>query len=77
MTERLKIVAENVQDCMDEILSNFKPGALITVLVRRPGDPEQDFCMTSDDLTEVAIMVTRSQSRPDLSLSEKHQDAAD
>lgn len=46
---------------MDEILTNFKPGAKITVLVRTPGKPNADFCLTSDDLEEVADMVKRRQ----------------
>lgn len=52
-------VAESVQDSMDEILANFKPGARITVLVRTPGKPSADFCMTDDDLDQVIMMVHR------------------
>ena len=58
MTDLLQLAAERVQDSMDEILANFRPGAKITVLVRTPGKPTADFCMTSDDLDEV-IGVTR------------------
>jgi hypothetical protein len=55
----LQRAAERVQDSMDEILANFKPGAKITVLVRTPGKPTADFCMTDDDLDEVIAMVHR------------------
>lgn len=54
-------VAESVQDSMDEILAKFKPGARISVLVRTPGKPTADFCMTDDDLEEVIAMVRRRQ----------------
>lgn len=56
---RVKRAQAFVADCMDDILSQFRPGAKITVLIRRPGDPDQDFCMTSDDLAEVAAMIQR------------------
>lgn len=59
MTDLLQRAAERVQDSMDEILANFKPGAKITVLVRTPDKPTADFCMTSDDLDEVLAMVQR------------------
>lgn len=57
--ERLKNTSEAVADRMSEILGFFKPGAKITLLVRRPGEPEQDFCLTNDDLTEVTAMIAR------------------
>lgn len=59
MTGILQRAAERVQDSMDEILANFKPGAKITVLVRTPGKPSADFCMTDDDLDEVIAMIRR------------------
>tara|TARA_R110002012_G_C11673164_1_gene613298 strand:+ start:9819 stop:10046 length:228 start_codon:yes stop_codon:yes gene_type:complete len=59
MSDLLQRAAERVQDSMDEILANFKPGAKITVLVRTPDKPNADFCMTSDDLDEVIAMVQR------------------
>lgn len=62
MTEVLQRAAERVQDSMDEILANFKAGAKITVLVRTPGKPTADFCMTSDTLDEVAAMIERRKA---------------
>lgn len=53
------MVEDRVSTHMDEITRNFKPGAKITVLVRTPGNDEADFCMTDDDLAEVAKMVQR------------------
>lgn len=55
----LQRVCIRVQDSMDEILTNFSGEAKITVLVRTPGKPTADFCMTSDDLDEVLAMVHR------------------
>jgi len=59
VTDLLQRVAEDVQDHMDAILKNFKLDAKITVLVRFPGKPTADFCMTGDDLPAVADMVHR------------------
>lgn len=50
---------QRVADCMDQILTNFKDGAKITVLVRYPEKPNADFCLTDDDLDEVIAMVQR------------------
>lgn len=57
--ERLQRAMECAQNCMDEILTHFKPGAKITLLVRRPGNNNADFCMSSDNLEEVMAMVCR------------------
>jgi hypothetical protein len=72
MTDLLQRAAERVQESMDEILANFKPGAKITVLVRTPDKPTADFCMTSDDLDEVIAMVQRRKgdSQPPVSRAE-------
>ena len=61
MSVELLMTVRRIQDHMDEILTNFKPGAQITVLVRTPGKPTADFCLTSDDLSEVAAMIKRRQ----------------
>lgn len=59
MDDLLQRAAERVQDSMDAILANFKPGAKITVLVRTPDTPTADFCMSDDNLWEVTAMVQR------------------
>ncbi len=46
-------------EAMDAILKCFKSGSKITVLVRTPGFPDRDFCMTDDSLPEVAQMIER------------------
>lgn len=61
MNVELLMAVRRIQNLMDEILTNFKPGALITVLVRTPGMPTADFCLTSDDLEEVGDMIKRRQ----------------
>ncbi|MBJ6722401.1 hypothetical protein I2750_19565 [Bacillus sp. PR5] len=58
MTE-IEMVSKLVADHMDQILSYFKPGKKITVLVRSPDNPDGDFCLTNDDLTEVTAMIAR------------------
>lgn len=52
-------VESRVSHHMDDIAAYFKPGRLITVIVRSPGKPNQDFLMTSDDLDEVAALLER------------------
>lgn len=61
MSAELLMAVRRIQDLMDEILTNFKQGAQITVLVRTPGKPTADFCLTNDDLEEVAAMIKRRQ----------------
>lgn len=60
MSTRLDEVREDVSLHMTEILTNFKPGAKITVLVRRPEhrDGSQDFVLTNDDLGEAIEALT-------------------
>jgi len=49
---------------MDRILTLFKPGAKITVIVRSPNIPgDTDFIMTNDDLTEARYALQRQQER--------------
>lgn len=57
----LHLVQQEVADPMDNILKMFKPGAKITVLVRAPGYPDRDFCMTNDSPAEAIEMLTRRQ----------------
>ncbi|RWP88328.1 MAG: hypothetical protein EOR12_16575 [Mesorhizobium sp.] len=52
-------VSDKVAGHMDEILKCFKAGAKITVLVRAPDKATGDFCLSDDDLGEVAKMVER------------------
>lgn len=54
---------EHVAACMDDILKAFKPGAKITVLVRREGEPTQDFMLTSDNFPEIRAMLDRCETR--------------
>lgn len=55
----LRQVYDAVGGHMDDILSHFKPGAKITVIVRRPGLPEQDFMITDDDPLEAIALINR------------------
>lgn len=52
-------VQDLTADAMDRIKACFKPGAEITVLVRAPGYPDRDFCMTDDSPDEIIAMMTR------------------
>lgn len=59
---KVQNVSEIVADHMDEILACFKPGAKITVLVRRPEKPDgsQDFVLTNDTIDDaIAALQTR------------------
>ena len=51
-----------VADRMEQIVSRFKPGVKITVLVRTPGHPDRDFMMTDDTEGEIIAMVERRQA---------------
>lgn len=63
---KVQSVAEQIGDHMDEILSLFKPGHKITVLVRSPQQPDHsgDLMMTNDTI-ENAIEALRRRLNPD------------
>lgn len=59
---KVQNVSEIVAGHMDEILAYFKPGAKITVLVRRAEklDGSQDFILTNDTIDgAIAALQTR------------------
>lgn len=56
-------VQDLTADCMDKIKACFKPGVKITVLVRAPGFPDCDFCMTDDEPDEIIAMMTRRKEQ--------------
>jgi hypothetical protein len=55
----LESTQAEVSRLMNQILDHFKPGRKITVLVRTPGEPAQDFMMSNDDLAEATKMIQR------------------
>lgn len=59
---RLQEVQGEVAGYMERIQKLFVSGNKITVLVRHPGKPEQDFLMTDDDLDEVVAAATRRKA---------------
>lgn len=63
MKPSLADVQEVVAEHMDQILSCFKPGGKITVLVRFDGLPGRDFMMTNEAniLDAVAALHRRNE----------------
>jgi hypothetical protein len=59
----LSDVENIVSDHMDRIVSQFKPGVKITVLVRTPGFPDRDFMMTNDEFDELLAMIIRREPK--------------
>jgi hypothetical protein len=57
-------VGDEISDHMDAIMQLFKPGAKITVIVRRPGQPGQDFIMSDDELEEAIACLRRRNGEP-------------
>lgn len=55
----LHFAQQNVANSMDKILTNFKEGSKITVVVRQPDNDEADFMMTSDNLADVIKTIER------------------
>jgi hypothetical protein len=53
------MTVDAVASHMDRIMELFKPGRKITVAIRTPDAPSQDFLMTNDDLEEVIAMLCR------------------
>lgn len=63
---KVQNVGEFVADRMDEILACFKPGAKITVLVRRPEKPDgsQDFVQTNDTIDDAIVALQTRKTAP-------------
>lgn len=62
LNPKVQSVGEAIADHMDTILTYFKPGAKITVLVRRPEAPDgsRDFIQTNDTIDQaIAALITR------------------
>ncbi len=63
MSNLLLQVKQQCEEHLAAIADLFKAGAKITLLVRHPGKPDQDFLLTIDDLDEVDAMIERSKAR--------------
>lgn len=61
---KLRNVSEQVADHMDAMLKLFKQGAKITVIVRQPDKPDQDFLLTNDTLDDIAAVAMRRKTDP-------------
>lgn len=59
---KLARAQEHVAACMDDILTAFKPGVKITVMIRNPSEPQRDFMMTSDTIPELRAMLDRREA---------------
>ena len=64
ISEKMEHARQVVAVHMDHILTTFKPGCKIAVLVRTPGHPDRDFVMTNDETTELIAMLQRRQTDP-------------
>lgn len=62
MTDRLSEVQAFVAERMDEVITQFKPGVKITVVVRAPGYDERDFLMTDDAIDDVIALLQRRKA---------------
>lgn len=63
---RVQDASEVVADHMDAILRQFKSGAKITVLVRRPEKPDgtQDFILTNDTIDDAIAALQLRKTAP-------------
>lgn len=66
MSEKLdramRIVSRHLDNIEREV---FKPGMKLTFIARDPTNPEADFLLSEDDLSEVAELLIRSSKRED------------
>lgn len=75
---RVSRAIEHVSRHMDAILDVFLPGAKITVMVRRPGEPTQDFMLTDDVIPEIRALLERRAEGERLAVERAHEkDKAD
>ena len=60
----MRLVSRHLDQIQREV---FKPGAgmKLTFIARDPNNPEADFLMSEDDLSEVAELLIRSSKRED------------
>ena len=49
----------------------FKPGTLLTIIARTPGNDEADVLVPSDKLPELAKLIERSAKRPEITAGVK------
>lgn len=49
---------------LEQIQQFFVTGSRITVIVRMPGKPEQDFMLTDDEIDDAIAVLQRSKDRP-------------
>jgi hypothetical protein len=66
MTPQMQAAMEIVAAHLDQIQSTvFKRsvGMKLTFIARDPKNPEGDFLMSEDDLSEVAALIERSKAR--------------
>lgn len=69
MSEKLQSAMRIVSRHLDQIKREvFKPGAgmKLTFIARDPSNPEADFLVSEDDLSEVAELLIRSSQREDV-----------
>lgn len=59
----LELVRSRCSEHLNLVADMFKPNAKLTLLVRQPGFPDQDFMMTNDSLDEAISMLERSKGR--------------
>lgn len=60
----VEAAADEVAGVLADLESLFKPGAKLTFIARRPGNPDQDFMVTNDDdLVELEALVRRRRER--------------
>ncbi len=65
MEGAMRIVSKHLDAIQREV---FKPdaGMKLTFIARAPNNPEADFLMSKDDLSEVAELLIRSSRREDV-----------
>lgn len=59
MSDKLRNAYERIGGLMNLIADVFHPGVKVTVLVRRPGKPGEDFMMSDDDPSEAMALIKR------------------
>jgi hypothetical protein len=57
------LVRNRCSEHLEQIESLFKAGAKVTLIVRQPSDPEQDFMLSSDTLAGAMEVLERSKAR--------------
>lgn len=56
---KLEVTQQEVSNLLNQIAEYFVEGSKLTLMVRQPNKPDQDFMLSNDDMDQVIEMAQR------------------